>query len=250
MAPSLRFACAVPIGSWHAFLPAALESLACQDVPLDVALLDASGDPRVTDAADRSGIKFAYTRHGPDQGQSDAIAEGWANLGGDVLFWLNADDRLMPGALSRVSESFIHAGEPDIVFGGSDFINERGEIVGHHDQVADVTALLLRSNTISQPSCFARRSWIDRVGGVNRDIHFVMDWDLWTRLYLAGAKFTRIDETLSAVYMGEDTKTGLIAHKRLREVYALVHRNTGHWSAFKSTVSLALETLRRRWFVQ
>lgn len=250
MPEPLRFACAVPVGSWHAFLPAALESLASQEVPLEIALLDASGDPRVKEAAERSGIHFAYTRHGPDRGQSDAIAEGWENLGGDILFWLNADDRLAPGALAQVRDIFASSGAPDIVFGGSDFINEHGDVMGHHDQVDDVTALLLRSNTISQPSCFARRDWIERVGGVNRDIHYVMDWDLWTRLYQAGAKFQRVDQTLSAVYMGEDTKTGLIARKRLSEVYALVRRNTGHWSATKSTVSLLLETLRRRWFVQ
>lgn len=242
----LKFACAMPVGAWHDLLPAAFESLASQSEPLEVAFLDASGDPRVAQAANASGLDFVYRRSGPDGGQSAAIAEGWAELGGDILFWLNADDRLTPGALTQVAAHFGSADKPDVVFGHSDFINRRGKKTGQHDQLANVSDYLLRSNTISQPSCFARRSWIERVGGVDAQLHYVMDWDLWARLYKSGAKFKQTEETYSEVYMGEDTKTGLVSRTRLAEVYGLVQRNAGHWNAFKATASLYLHTLTQR----
>jgi len=240
------FAAAVPIGEWHPFLPRALASLAVQTVPLEIAFLDASGDPRVAEAADASGLDFAYRRHGPDEGQSAAIAEGWRETGGAVVFWLNADDQLLPGALDAVAEAFEAEPDLDVVYGGSEFINDEGVHLGVHDQVADMSALILRSNIISQPSCFVRRRAAEAVGGLNLDLHFAMDWDLWVRLYRSGAKFRRLDRTLSAVFMGEGTKTGQVAPNRLSEVFALVHRNAGAWAALKSTVALTAETLSRR----
>ncbi|HCY54939.1 MAG TPA: hypothetical protein DF715_05245 [Oceanicaulis sp.] len=248
MPSQLSFACAVPVGAWHPFLPEALASLALQKAQLEIALLDASSDPRVAEAADLSGIAFAYRRHGPDAGQAAAIAEGWRETRGDVLFWLNADDRLLPGALGVVAKALEGRGQtPDVVYGGSDFIDRKGRVSGCHDQVADVSELLLRSNTISQPSCFARRDAVERAGGLDESLHFVMDWDLWLRLYGTGARFKRVDKTLSAVYMGDDTKTGLLNGRRLIEVFSLVSRNAGSWAAVKSTLSLAGHTLHRRW---
>lgn len=247
MSDVLRFACAIPVGGWHPFLPAALESLAEQSVPLEVALLDASGDDRVAMAADTAGVNFTYRRSGPDAGQAAAIAEGWRETGGEIVFWLNADDRLLPGVLSQVAAAFQASEPPDVVFGGSQFINARGDVTGRHEQVADATDLLLRSNTISQPSCFVRRKAVDQVGGLNESLHYVMDWDLWVRLYRAGATFVQVNEALSAVYMGQDTKTGGLAPRRLFEVCALVNRNAGPWAALKSTVSLAGNTLHHRW---
>lgn len=242
-----KFGVAIPIGSWHPFLPHALASLENQSASLEVAVLDASDDPRVRDAIDHSGLNIVYRRHGQDAGQSAAIDEGWRNTTAPYIFWLNADDRLLPGALEFVLDKFNAETAPDVVFGESEFIDENDQVVGRHGQVEPVTDLLLRSNTISQPSCFTRRASIEDIGGINTALHFVMDWDLWVRLYRQGAKFQYVDKALSAVYMGAGTKTGLVSSRRMREVYALASANAGTWSAVKSTVSLYLETLRRRW---
>ena len=39
----------------------------------------------------------------PDQGQSDALNKGFAKAKGEWLFWLNADDVLLPGVLKKLS---------------------------------------------------------------------------------------------------------------------------------------------------
>lgn len=237
----LGFACSVPIGRWHDFLPAALSSLNKQKHPVEIALLDASSDARVVDAVRE--IELAYHRIGPDNGQAAAIAEGWSHTSSEIIFWLNTDDRLLPGALERVASIFNEMPDIDVVFGSSHFLDETGATTGCHDQVEDVSPLLLRSNTISQPSCFVRRRAVDNVGGLNTSLQYIMDWDLWVRLYQAGARFHRIDEALSAVYMGAGTKTDVVNFRRLKEIYRLVHCTSGHWSAIKSTLSVARHTV-------
>jgi glycosyltransferase involved in cell wall biosynthesis len=240
------FAAAVPVGAWHDRLPLTLKSLAAQTMPLEVALMDASSDPRVAAAAAESGLAFTHHREGPDEGQASAIVEGWANTTSDIVFWLNADDRLSDGALTRVAQIFGADPSVDVVFGGSDFIDADGARVGVHDQISDATPLLLRSNVISQPSCFVRRTKVEAVGGLNSRLHFVMDWDLWVRLYKSGARFVRVDETFSEVYMGAGTKTASLKLRRLLEIFALVNRHAGLWAATKSTLAVSLETLSRR----
>lgn len=246
MTSTLTFAVAIPIGSWHPFLPEAFASLAAQPFSLNIALLDASADPRVAQAADASGLTFAYRRHGPDQGQSDAIREGWSNTEGEVLFWLNADDRLTLNALDIVAKAFEENPNLHAVYGLSEFINEEGLTTGDHDQIAPISDMIFRSNIISQPSCFVKRHAIQSVGGINPSLHYVMDWDLWVRLYAAGMYFHYIPETLSRVYMGPDTKTDEIRLRRLREIFSLVRRNRNTFDAFKSTLAITLHTLSFR----
>ena len=243
---SARFAIAMPVGGWHPLLPAALDSLARQEMALDIAFLDASGDQRVAAAANASGLDFAYRRAGPDAGQAAAIAEGWAHTRAPMLGWLNADDLLVPGALSAVVQAFDADPNAGVVHGGSDFIDETGQIIGFHDHAGEAGPLLYRSNLISQPSCFMRRDCVDAVGGVDATLVYTMDWDLWVRLYANGVKFRRIDRTLSHVYMGPGTKTADINPRRLSEIARLVNRHAGPWNAFKSTLSFALHPLRSR----
>lgn len=220
-----RFAIAIPVGAWHDSLSATFESLAMQEPKPEVALLDASGDARVAALADSFGDLFAYRRHGPDAGQTAAIAEGWAALEGDVLNWLNMDDALMPGALTAVARAFAENPDADIIYGHSTVLDEEGALRGAHPAVDPARLTdLPRDCVISQPSCFTRRSAIERAGGLDDHFHYVMDWDLWTRLYRTGAKFHFIDEYLSQVVWAQETKTADFNLRKLGEMFEIVGR--------------------------
>lgn len=217
-----EFAFSVPVGSWHPFLAAGLASLKAQGPGIAVALLDASGDPRVRALADGHDDWLSYRRHGPDGGQSDAIIEGWNNLPGDWLGWLNADDILMPGALDRVRARLVEAPDLDVICGHSSIIDETGAMTGYHFNVEPPGPHLLQAGIISQPSCFFRRAVCEGVGGVNADLHYTMDWDLWIRMYEAGAKFDFVEAAMSMVLWGEDTKTASLHKRRRRELQDII----------------------------
>jgi hypothetical protein len=65
-----------------------------------------------------------------------------------------------------------------------------------------------------------RRTAIERVGGLATDLHFIMDWDLWTRLYLSGAKFHYLRKPLSVCRMYAETKTASRSARRYQEIVA------------------------------
>lgn len=234
------FAISVPIGAWHPLLRDCLKSLAIQTPRPQVAFLDASGDPRVAAVAEEFREIIAYHRAGPDGGQSDAIIEGWDNLSGDILGWLNADDALYPGALALAAKQFADHPETDLFYGHSVIINDDQMAQGYHWAVEPPGDSILAGDTISQPSCFFRRSKLDEIGGLNRDLHYTMDWDIWVRFWRAGAKFAYTEEVMSLVLWSKDAKTGGFNRRRREELERIIGANDDRVRRLKSRVGFAL----------
>lgn len=105
-----------------------LESVASQDgVTLEHLIYDGGSTDNTADViADFSHAKFVQE---PDDGMSDAINKGFAAARGKWVMWLNADDRLKPGALKAVLEFAKGKNKTDIIYGGWDFINKEGEFI-------------------------------------------------------------------------------------------------------------------------
>ncbi len=72
---------------------------------------------------------LSYVRIGPDDGQAAAIAEGFRHATGDILAWLNSDDRYRSGTLQRVGRFFTM--HKDVVFANGDvnYIDVDGNFV-------------------------------------------------------------------------------------------------------------------------
>ncbi|MEZ5894187.1 MAG: glycosyltransferase [Parvularculaceae bacterium] len=237
------FAISVPIGAWHPLLPDCLASLAIQSPRPAVAILDASGDPRVAETVGRFSDLAAYHRAGPDAGQSDAIIEGWRHAPGDILGWLNADDALYPGALAEAAQRFASHPETDLFYGHSVIIGDDETVQGYHWAVEPPSDAILAGDTISQPSCFFRRSKLDEIGGLNPDLHYTMDWDIWVRLWRAGAKFEYTENVLSRVLWSRDAKTGGFSKRRREELERIIGAHNDPVRRIKSRFGFALHHL-------
>ncbi len=235
-----QFAISIPIGAWHPLLDECLKSLVAQGDLVEIAALDASGDPRVAELLDQYQSRLAYRRDGPDNGQSDAIIEGWRATRAPVLGWLNADDALYPGALAAAASKFESNPSLDLVYGDSTIIDDDHVYRGFHWAVRPPGKDILTGCTISQPSCFFRREAIEQVGGLNADLHYTMDWDLWVRLWRQGAKFGFIEKTLSRVLWSHEAKTGGFGADRRAELERIIGANPDTISKIKSRVGFAL----------
>ncbi|MEM9973359.1 MAG: glycosyltransferase [Pseudomonadota bacterium] len=88
-------------------LEATLRSVFDQGYPeLEFILMDGGCDDETAEIAHQYGEHITEWVRGPDDGQYHAIADGFGRAKGDVFFWLNADDVLLPGALWAVGEIF------------------------------------------------------------------------------------------------------------------------------------------------
>ena len=83
------------------------------------------GGSRDGSAEVAAGFPHAKWLQEPDQGMSDAINKGFGLARGEWVMWLNADDKLKPGALAAVLP-FLKSSDADVVYGDWDFIGEAG----------------------------------------------------------------------------------------------------------------------------
>lgn len=222
----MLFSLAIPVRGQADLLPTALASIEVQSVRLELAVMDATPDASVQDVLATYPGDLAYRRHGPDDGQAAAIQEGWNHTSGDVLCWLCADDFYFPDALQEVARIFESGLDVDVVYGDSVFVDREGNFLGYHPEVSANISSILRGCCISQPSCFVRRSAMAHAGGLDTALHYVMDWNLWSRLYKAGAKFRYLPKPLSAVRMYPETKTASRSKARYAEINRQLSMNT------------------------
>jgi len=60
---------------------------------------------------------------------------------------------------------------------------------------ADICREMFVESPLANPSVMMRKTWVDKMGGYH-DYGWPEDYDLWLRMYLAGAKFAKIPEEL------------------------------------------------------
>jgi len=160
----------------------------------------------------------------PDRGQADALRRCFSETDADILGWLNTDDLVLPGALDIVLRRFAADDTVDALYGDGLFIDSKGSIRGAYP-VSRFDANLLKSFCfISQPSTFFRRSAYQRAGGIDAELQFAMDYDLWLKMLKTGARFERIRGFLSATRLHDETKTAMKHEEFTDEVLSCQHR--------------------------
>ena len=166
----------------------ALASVRAQDYPnVEHVVVDGGSTDGTVELLERAdGVRFVSE---PDRGRPHAANKGVAMTSGDVVAWLNADDRYEPGALRAVGEAL--AANP-----GAAWATGYCRIVDGEGNEArrGVTAyknfllrhyslgLYLTQNFVSDPATFVRRSALERVGLLDERYKMSHDYDLWLRV--------------------------------------------------------------------
>ena len=131
-----------------------------------------------------------------DSGQSQAINKGIALSEGTYVTWLNADDELLPKAITRAVETFQTQATPDVVYGDVEVVEPAGRWVrkpARHITFRD----FFTGNPLAQPGTFIHTASLRSSGGLDEELHLGMDFELWLRLMKAGARFAHAGKTLA-----------------------------------------------------
>lgn len=147
--------------------------------------------------------------HRQDHGMYDALAHGFSLSTGEILGWINADDLLFPWALACVAEYFVGSPKCDWVTGipavldAQDRLLWVANVAPHYCRqwIANGWYSGLGLGTIQQECTFWRRSLYDRVGGLNGDLKWGGDLDLWRRFAASGSNLEQIGTVLAGFRM-------------------------------------------------
>lgn len=183
----------------------------------------------------------------PDDGQSDAINKGFVNANCRMMTWLNSDDLLLPGALYAVG--YYVARDPQCTFltGDGVFSDENATRQKYYHEAGAYTAPDLLDYSggqyLPQPSVFFGPGLYQAVGGVNNDLHYAMDLDLWIRMR-THAPLHYLDAPLSILRQHDAAKTLRDNEQALHEVGTVVRQHLDLTSRTHSV--LVLSRLRRQ----
>src|SRR6187402_462251 len=132
-----------------------------------------------------------------DSGQSEAINKGFQKATGEIVSWVNSDDLLMPCSLQVISSAFISAPEQiGLIHGGAIVFNGAGLNKTMLTYQHPSKEAYLSGMVFPQPAAFFRKNLIEKVGYIDDELHYGMDYDFFQRLALV-CDFLPIDNVLA-----------------------------------------------------
>lgn len=205
------FSCVVPVKGARPFIAEALASLESQGMGEELEVIVQDGTTEYTECTEiPAGLNVQWFRE-RDAGQSDALNKGFAKAKGEWLFWLNADDVLLPGALMKVKQ-LLHSSTPSLttlnwIAGNVVYMDgagcakwcawDRGWKLSYAGLPVQVYG----------PSSFFRRELFEKSGGFDVSLNYVMDVDLWCKFRKMGHWYKKIPDFVWGFRLHDGSKT-------------------------------------------
>lgn len=217
------------------FLRAAIESVLSQNYSsLEYIVVDPGSTDGSRDIIEQYRDRITHIVLEPDNGPSDGLNKGFARATGDVFGYLNSDDMLLPGALTKVAAAFNANPAADLIYGHGYLIDTTGNVTGRcRSDRFNLRRSAYGNSIIMQQAAFWHSEAFTAVGGFNPANRLSWDGEFWIDLALAGRRFMRVDEYLACFRTHEAS----ITHN--------YHRASGE-SPFAREQSRLLEKALRR----
>lgn len=174
---------------------------------VEILILDGGSKDKTIDIIKKYQDHIAYWQSCKDNGQSDAINQGFQRANGEFVTWLNSDDILLPKTISRVIEFIKNNGTYNFFLGNVVWMNKSGNVIQSYKVERENSywnKRFLLSN--GGPSAFIRKSTLEKIGFLREDFFYMMDTELWYRLIATGNPFKRIPFYVWGLRLHENAK--------------------------------------------
>ena len=198
-----------PVMNQVEYIEEAICSVLEQEYPhIEYIVVDGGSTDGTLEILQNYGDKIRWLSE-PDNGQSEAINKGLRMAKGQILAWLcGADDLYMPYTVRRVVEYMQEHPDVAMVHGPGQYVDPEGNVIMTRRGGDFGLDKLISVNTIMDPSVFFRREVLDQVGFFDESLHYVMGWEYWVRVAMAGLKIDYIpDRVLAQAREHSDSKT-------------------------------------------
>lgn len=193
----MQFTIITPSLNYGRYLSDCLQSVAGQEeVELEHLVIDGGSADESQDVA-ACFDNVVWTSES-DEGLSDAINKGFDRARGEWVMWLNADDRLKPGALAAMLP-VLRDSNADIVYGAWDFIDADGAHLRHVRPPRWSRFVHVHHHCfVGSTAAFHRRSTVIDAGHrLRTGFKYAMDGEFYARLDAAGLRFEHVSQVIA-----------------------------------------------------
>lgn len=214
-----------------------IESILSQNYPnTEYVIIDGgSTDSTIEIVSKYTGISKVISE--PDKGISDAFNKGIFNSTGELIVFINSDDELLPGALSKVAEQYC--GQADIYCCNVVMRDIETGFSCREKPSTDFPIMPFFRHCAHQ-GMFATRSCYEKYGTYDTNIRWPMDLEFLMRAYRMGAKWKYLDID-AAIFNSGGVTYSVPIYKKKNDYLYIVRKNGGNtiqgWIFFLSIVS-------------
>ena len=147
-----------------------------------------------------------------DKGQTQAINKGFQKSTGKIMAWLNSDDTYLPDTFYKIMKNIKQNPEADLIFGNIYFINENDKRIGElRFTEFDFDTLIYEGGNLHQTGTFWARKIYEKVGELNSNYKFCMDYDFFCRAAKVG-KLCHMRDFFANFRIHANAKSSTINH--------------------------------------
>lgn len=193
MSPRLRVTAVTVSLNQREFLERALRSALEQDHEVEYIVVDAGSTDGSRELIELYRKRLARVICEPDDGPADGLNKALSVATGDIFVCVNADDALLPGAVSAAVAAFGRYPEAGAVYASGCFADPAGRPTRRFRSTPfDARRFVLGGVNVMHQATFVRRDACLAVGGFNTANRTSWDAELLLDLALAGYPLRRV----------------------------------------------------------
>lgn len=204
----IKISIVVPSFNQGNFLEETFLSIIRQEYPnVEIIVMDGGSTDNSVEVIKKYEKHITYWQSKKDNGQSDAINQGFRKATGEIVTWLNSDDVLLPNTLSMVDKYATKYPDIQWFFGNVLWLNKVGDII-RVGKVEKESRFWNKHHLFSNggPTAFMRRENLLEIGALREDFHYMMDTELWHRYISLGQMFIRLPQYCWGLRLHENAK--------------------------------------------
>lgn len=207
-----------------AFLEETIRSVLLQGYPnLEYLIIDGGSTDGSVEIIHKYVPWLTYWVSEKDSGQSQAINKGFTRASGEIMAWINSDDRYAPDALFNVARAFLQT-DTLWVAGLVNKIDVHGRLIQPGKRQEEKLENWYVGAPYLQPGLFWRRGMWQRAGGIDEKLQYSFDYDLLMRFVHEQPFATWVEAHLADFREHPASKTCKHALRFMPERQAIYHR--------------------------
>jgi len=181
------------------YLERAICSVLNQDYPhIEYIIVDPGSNDGSREIIEKYRDQIDHVIFEKDEGPADGLNKGFSVATGDIYGYINADDALLPGAVSIAVSVLRENPTVDIVYGDGYLIDQHGDVIKtFYSDYFTPWLHVHGASVVMQQSTFFKRSAFEEVGGFNKNNDIWWDSEILVDMALKGRTFKHFADKIS-----------------------------------------------------